>query len=100
MNALELIKEMDGSDLTMVDFWAPWCGPCKMMKPILESVEEDNPRVKLIKINVDESPDLAGQFNVRNIPTVVFFKGDDEIQRAIGLKQKNQIQEIIDSNLP
>jgi thioredoxin 1 len=100
MNALELIKEMHGSDLTMVDFWAPWCGPCKMMKPILESVEEDNPRVKLIKINVDESPDLAGQFNVRNIPTVVFFRGDDEIQRAIGIKQKNQLQEIIDSNLP
>jgi thioredoxin 1 len=100
MNALELIKEMEGSDLTMVDFWAPWCGPCKMMGPILDSVEEENPRVKLIKVNVDESQDLSKQFNVRNIPTVVFFKGDEEVQRAIGLKQKSQLQDIIDSNLP
>lgn len=99
MNALELVKEMEGSELTLVDFWAPWCGPCKMMKKVLEKVEEDNPRVKVIKVNVDESSDLAQQFSVRNIPTIVVFKGDQEIQRAIGMKQHAQLQEIIDSNL-
>lgn len=102
MNALELAKELDNSDVTLVDFWAEWCGPCKMMKKVLDKVEEDNPRVNVIKINVDEveSKELVNQFGIRNIPTIVVFKGDEEVQRAIGMKQPSQIQEIIDEYMP
>lgn len=102
MNALELAKELDNSDVTLVDFWAEWCGPCKMMKKVLEKVEEDNPRVNVIKINVDEaeSKELVNQFGIRNIPTIVVFKRDEEVQRAIGMKQPSQIQEIINEYMP
>ncbi len=96
MNALELVKEMEGSEMTIIDFWADWCGPCKMMKGILEKVASENPEIKIIEVNVDESRDLTEQFGVRNIPSLVFFKGDSEIERSIGAKSQDQIQKIID----
>jgi thioredoxin 1 len=96
MNALELVKEMEGSEMTIIDFWADWCGPCKMMKGILEKVASENPEIKIIEVNVDESRDLAEQFGVRNIPSLVFFKGDSEIERSIGIKSQDQIQKILD----
>lgn len=96
MNALELIKEIDGSETTIIDFWAEWCGPCKMMKEILHGIGEKNPGIKIIEINVDESRELAQQFGIRNIPALVFFRGDEEVERSIGAKSQEHIQQIID----
>ena len=66
MEILEFVKELDG-DLTIVDFWAPWCGPCKVLHPILDSLQKNNPDLKIIKVNVDESSALTTEFGIRKI---------------------------------
>lgn len=91
-------QEQLNDDLTMVDVWAPWCTPCKTLAPIIEKVSEEK-SVKLIKINADESKDLTSDFNVRGIPTVIFFKGGQEIDRVVGLKQASIYNEIIEKHL-
>ena len=95
MDILDFVKELDG-ELTIVDFWAPWCGPCKVLHPILDNLQKNNPEVKIMKVNVDESGDLTKEFGVRNIPTLVFFKGEKEIERVSGAQQEAKFQEIID----
>lgn len=95
MDILDFVKELDG-ELTIVDFWAPWCGPCKVLHPILDNLQKNNPGIKIIKVNVDESGDLTKEFGVRNIPTLVFFKGEKEIERVSGTHQEAKFQKIID----
>jgi thioredoxin 1 len=95
MEILDFVKELDG-ELTLVDFWAPWCGPCKVLHPVLDKLQNNNPDLKIIKVNVDESSDLTKEFGIRNIPTVVFFKGEEEIERISGAQQESRFQEIID----
>ena len=79
MQINEFQEQLDGS-LTMVDVWAPWCGPCRTLTPIIEKVSEDK-NVKLLKVNADESGDLTTSFGVRGIPTVIFFKGGQEVDK-------------------
>ena len=95
MDILDFVKELDG-ELTIVDFWAHWCGPCKVLHPILDSLQKNNPDIKIIKVDVDESGDLTKEFGIRNIPTLVFFKGEKEIERVSGAHQEAKFQEIID----
>ena len=82
----------------MVDVWAPWCGPCRTLTPIIEKVSEDK-NVKLLKVNADESGDLTTSFGVRGIPTVIFFKKGEEVDRIVGLKQATAYNEIIEKHL-
>ena len=91
-------QEQLGESLTMVDVWAPWCGPCRTLTPIIEKVSEDK-NVKLLKINADESGDLATSLGVRGIPTVIFFKDGQEMDRVVGLKQATAYNEIIEKHL-
>ena len=84
--------------LTMVDVWAPWCGPCRTLTPIIERVSEER-NVKLLKINADESGELTTSFGVRGIPTVIFFKDGQEVDRVVGLKQATAYNEIIEKHL-
>ena len=90
-------KEQLDETLTMVDVWAPWCGPCKTLTPIIEQVSEDS-NVKLLKVNADESGDLAASFGVRGIPTVIFFKKGEEVGRVVGLNQASAYKEIIEKH--
>jgi len=77
------------SGLVMVDFWAPWCGPCKMVAPTLNSIAEtESKKVKVAKVNVDKEQQLASKFKIRSIPTMVIFKNGKEAKRFTGIKSK------------
>ena len=83
--------------ITLVDFWAPWCGPCKMQTPILEELAENiNSQVKITKVNVDEASGIAGSFGIQAIPTLVLFKDRKEVQRFTGVQSKDVLMDAID----
>lgn len=79
----------------LVDFWAAWCGPCKMIVPAVEEVAEDHPEIKVCKLNIDDEPQLAMQYGVMSIPTLMVFKNGEVAQTAIGLRPKNEIEELL-----
>ena len=93
-------KELISKGVTLVDFWAPWCGPCRMQVPILEDLAGSiKGRVKVAKINVDEAADIAERFGVQAIPTLLLFKDGNEIQRFIGMQTKETLVDAINSSL-
>jgi thioredoxin 1 len=86
--------------ITVLDFFAEWCGPCRGLTPIINELIEDysnDETVKIVKINVDEQPEIANQFSVRGIPNVVFIKNGELVNRFSGAKGKKEIQDIIDN---
>ncbi|WP_077612573.1 thioredoxin [Clostridium sp. Marseille-P2415] len=83
--------------IVLVDFWATWCGPCKMFAPVMEEIAgENHPDVKIGKVDVDQHPDLAGQFRVMSIPTLVLFKDGKAAATSVGAKSKKEVLEMIE----
>lgn len=75
----------------LVDFWAAWCGPCKMLSPVIDEIADERSDIKVGKINVDEQPELASQFAVMSIPTLIVFKNGEITNKAIGVQPKDAI---------
>ena len=85
-------QEVLNSDMpVLVDFYADWCGPCKMLSPIVEEVAQENSNIKVVKINVDESQEIAVKYQVMSIPTLVGIKNGNEVTRSVGVVSKSQI---------
>ena len=96
----EFQAAVDAADIAMEDFWAVWCGPCKMLAPAVDAIAEQYEGKALIaKVNVDEEPALAAQFGVMSIPTVVFLKNGKEIGRKVGLMPVQAYTAVLDENL-
>ncbi len=79
----------------LLDFWAPWCGPCRMVGPVIDEIAEENSDIKVGKINVDEENELAGAFGVMSIPTLVVVKNGQIVQRSVGAKPKDAILDML-----
>ena len=82
---------LDRDGISIVDFYADWCGPCKMMAPVIDKIAEENPELNVAKVNVDHEGELAAQFGIMSIPTLVIFKDGCEINRSLGAKNKSAI---------
>ncbi len=86
--------------LVMVDFWAVWCGPCKMIAPIVDELSKEyDGRIKIVKLNTDENPEVAGRYQIMGIPTLMFFKEGKVVDKLVGALPKGQIKEKIDTLL-
>lgn len=79
----------------LIDFWATWCGPCKMIAPIVEEVANDHPEIKVVKVNVDDAGDLASAFGIVSIPTLVLVKNGKAVNQVVGYVPKTKIEEIL-----
>jgi thioredoxin 1 len=94
-------KEVLESELpVVVDFWATWCGPCKMVAPVIDELaKEYDKKVKIGKVDVDENPNIAGRFGVMSIPTIMFFKGGKVMEQSVGAISKADLKKKIDGNI-
>lgn len=91
---------LNAKGLVLVDFWAEWCGPCRQLLPILEEVSKEMAdKVKIYKMNVDESPNTASQYGIRSIPTMFLFKDGKQIDIKVGLNSKSSLESWINSNV-
>lgn len=101
MSVLKVNKEnfqsivLDSKKPVLLDFWASWCGPCRMLSPIVDEFAEENQDVIVGKVNVDDADELARNFRIRSVPTLIVFKGGEEVKRAVGVLSKEEIKEFV-----
>ncbi|MBE7066786.1 MAG: thioredoxin [Ruminococcaceae bacterium] len=97
LNSENFHKEVIESNRpVLIDFWASWCPPCRMLSPIIEEIADAHPEIKVCKVNVEEAEDLAKEFNIMSIPTMLVFKDGKVVNKAVGVKPMRQILELIE----
>ena len=102
MSARNITKEnyeqevLRSSKPVLLDFWAPWCGPCRMVVPIVEQIAEDREDIVVGKVNVDEQPELASQFGVFSVPTLMVMKNGQVVKHAVGARPRHAIEAMLD----
>ncbi|RFU61361.1 thioredoxin [Bacillus sp. V59.32b] len=85
-----------GEGLVLADFWAPWCGPCKMIAPVLQELDSEmGDKVKIVKVDVDENQETAGKFGVMSIPTLLLFKNGEVVDKVVGFQPKEALAELV-----
>ena len=89
-------ENLSKNHLTLVDFWASWCGPCRMVSPIVDEIAEERSDIAVGKVNVDEQPELAGKFGVASIPTLVVLRGGRIVRQSVGAMPKSRILALLD----
>lgn len=95
INSNNFQKEvLESEKAVLLDFWASWCNPCKMLSPIIDEISSEHPEIKVCKINVDEEQALASQFEIMSIPTLLVIKDGKVVNQSVGLKSKSQILEM------
>lgn len=90
----ETFVEEINSEKVLVDFWAPWCGPCKMLSGTLDQIQKET-NIKIVKVNVDEESELASIYNIRSLPTLILFKNGEMVNQIVGSVSKNKILEML-----
>jgi thioredoxin len=91
---------LKSSEVVMVDFWAVWCGPCQMVAPIVDELaQEYQGKLKVMKLNTDDAPEVAGKYQIMSIPSILFFKGGQVVEKIVGARPKQQFKQVIDSLL-
>ena len=95
IHSFEEFQQEIASGLVLVDFYATWCGPCRMLSPIIEEIAQEHSAKKVRKINVDEQPELAAQFGVSSIPTVILFKNGEPVRGSVGYVPKERLEAML-----
>lgn len=89
-------KEVINSSVpVLVDFWAVWCGPCRMLSPVVDEIAEEVPGIKVGKVNIDEQPEIARRYRIMSIPTLMLFKGGEAVEKLVGVQPKELIMDIL-----
>ncbi len=97
IESVEQFEEINKEGKILIDFWAEWCAPCRMMLPVIDQLSQENADVTFLKVNVEKVPELASRYGVRSIPQFSFLNEGEEVQKKLGTNSQAQMQEILDN---